>query len=108
MSGPLITPTKGEALFVWRRRAEMNQVDAAEELGVSPDKYREWEADRGGDIPRKAVGQLKDYEAYTLLRRRKKMTQDEVARRIGVSRLWVHQMEAGQGPIERLAQFWGA
>lgn len=108
MSGPLITPTKGESLFLARRRAGINQIDAAARHGVHPDVYREWEADkRTKDQPWKRLGALKINEVCVLLRRRAKMTQRQLAVTMGCTRLWVIQMENGEAPADRLREHWG-
>lgn len=109
MSGPMIKTTKGESLFLWRRRQGLSQPEAAAQFKVSVDTYREWEADqRTKDQPRQLLGgALKPHEVCVIKRRREKLTQREVGRRMGCTRLWVHQMEAGQGPVERLREFWG-
>lgn len=39
---------KGEALRAWRKSMRMTQRQAAEQLGVSPRAYQEWEA-KGAD-----------------------------------------------------------
>lgn len=107
MSKPLIKPTKGESLFIARRRKNINQSEAAEHFGVHVDIYREWEADRRvKDQPWQRLGNLKFHEVCVILRRRKKWTQLQLADRIGCTRLWVVQMEAGEAPADRLRDFW--
>lgn len=106
-AGPVITPSRGEALYVWRKRRGLNQVRAAEQHGVTPDKYREWEADRGEDIPRKLVGRLRLNEVCALLRRRKGQTQAQLAEELGCTRYWVVTMENGDGSLDRLLAHWG-
>lgn len=103
----IVTPTRGESLVLWRRRKGLNQVQAAAEYGVHPDRYRDWEADKRDDPPRQHLGQLKPHEVCYLLRRRAGKTQREVAASIGMTRLWVIKMEEGTAPIERLREFWG-
>ncbi len=104
-----VTPTKGERLLLHRRRKGLNQIEAAKEYGVPPDRYREWEADRRlDDQPRRHLGEVKPHEVCFLLRRRAGKTQREVAAAIGCTRLWVIQMEGGKAPVERLVEYWGA
>ena len=103
-----VTPTKGESLIIWRRRKGFNQVQAAAEFDVHPDRYRDWEADkRLEDQPRQHLGPLKPHEVCYLLRRRDNKTQREVAADIGMTRLWVIKMEEGTAPVERLREYWG-
>lgn len=103
-----VTPTKGESLIIWRRRQGFNQVQAAAEYNVHPDRYRDWEADkRTEDQPRQHLGPLKPHEVCYLLRRRADKTQREVAADIGMTRLWVIKMEEGTAPVERLREYWG-
>lgn len=108
MSGPIVTPTRGESLLLWRRRADLNQVEAAAIFKTSPDIYREWEADRRtGDQPRKHLGALKLHEVCLIMRRRAGQTQRELAKALGCTRLWVISMESGEAPVDRLRQHWG-
>lgn len=106
-TGAIVTPTPGERLLICRRRKNHGQVEEAAEYGVHPDLYREWEADRGGEIPRVLPGELKPHEVCLLLRRRAKMTQNQLARLMKCTRLWVIQMENGDAPVDRLTTYWG-
>ena len=106
---PVITPTPGEALVIWRRRKNLNQFDAAKELDVPVDRLRQWESDaHATKPPQRHLGKLKDFEVCYLLRRREKpkLTQRELAKRLGCTRLWVIQMEEGTAPAERLKAYW--
>lgn len=108
MSGPIINPTKGESLFIARRRAGLNQMEAAEEHGVHVDTYRDWEADkRTKDQPWKRLGALKIHEVCVLLRRRAGKTQRQLSASMGCTRLWIVQMETGEAPADRLREYWG-
>ena len=103
-----VTPTKGESLLIWRRRSGFDQIEAAREMSVNADLYREWENDkRTHDQPRKSLGVLKDHEVCLLLRRRNGMKQKQLAEELGVTRLWVIRMEAGEVPCDRLTRYWG-
>lgn len=107
MAAATLIPTPGEALVVWRRREKLTQVEAAERFRVHPDRYREWEADRRADIPRRALGPLQPHEVYFLMRRRSGKTQREIAAALGMTRLWVIKMEEGVAPTDRLRDYWG-
>lgn len=102
-----LTPTPGEVLTIWRLRQNLTQAEAAKRLDVSEDKYRDWELDRGDDIPPQDIGELDKLEVYRLLRRRKGWTQAELSRKMRCSRVWVHKMERGTANCERLRQYWG-
>ncbi|MFA5510820.1 MAG: helix-turn-helix transcriptional regulator [Candidatus Kapaibacterium sp.] len=104
----IMTPTKGESLLLWRRRKGLNQVQAASEYNVHPDRYREWEADRRTeDQPRQHLGELKPHELCVLARRRAGQTQRQVAAAIGLTRLWVTKIENGEASPDRLQEYWG-
>lgn len=108
MSAPLITPTRGESLFIARRRKGLNQIDAAAARGVHPDVYRAWETDqRTHDQPYQRLGALQLNEVCVVVRRRAKKTQREVAKALGCTRVWVNRMETGMEPAERLREYWG-
>lgn len=103
-----LKPTKGEALLIERRRLRETQMGAAARYRVTPDKYRDWEADRRDDAPRPQKLRLQPFEICYLKRRRAGKMQKEVASQIGVTRLWLMKMEQGEAPADRLVEFWGA
>lgn len=104
-----LTPTKGESLVIWRRRKQLNQIDAARYYAVRPDTYRGWEADRRThDQESYHAGELKPHETCYLLRRRAGKYQKDIATEMGISRQWVIQMEEGTAPVERLVAYWEA
>lgn len=103
-----LKPSKGESLFLGRRRANLKQAEAAEKYGVHVDIYREWEADRRtADQPWQRLGNIKLHEKCVILRRRAKLTQRALAEKMGCTRLWVNQMENGDAPAVRLRDYWG-
>jgi DNA-binding transcriptional regulator YiaG len=103
-----VTPTRGESLLIWRRRAGLTQVQAAEVYGVSVDTYGDWETDaRKANQPRRVLGQLKAHEASVIMRRRANLTQQQLAARLACSPLWVVRMEGGKAPADRLREYWG-
>lgn len=105
-TGAKVSPTRGESLFIQRRRKDQTQVEAAADYNVSADTYREWEADRGENVPRAVLGQLKPHEMCVLMRRRAKLTQKQLAGKVGCTRLWVIQMENGEASPDRLVAYW--
>lgn len=107
MSNPLKL-TRGERLFIWRRRKGINQEHAAYRFKVHVDIYRDWERDkREKDQPSMNAGSLSISETCVILRRRAGMTQRELADKMEITRLWVIQMEDGVAPIDRLRRYWG-
>lgn len=107
MVGTVVKLTPGEALLIARRRVGYNQLQTAQMYGVPSDLYRAWEMDRRPDGPRIDVGEPKDYELCTVARRRAGLKQRELAAALGVSRIWVHMMETGTAPADRLREHWG-
>lgn len=109
MSTKGVSATRGERLFIARRRKGESQIDAAASRGVSVDIYADWEMDRRThDQPHQQIGELKPHEVFTLRRRRAGMTQEELAERLDCTRLWVVQMERGTVNCDRLREFWDA
>lgn len=108
MSAVAITPTPQENLYIWRRRKNMNQVEAADALGVTVDRYRAWETGEVTTaVPYRNAGKLSIPEKCVLLRRRAGLTQREIAETLGCTRLWVNHMEKGTVPVDRLQEHWG-
>lgn len=98
--------TAGERYLIDRRRRDLSQAEAADEMGVSVYEWLQLETDEaksGGP----GVGALEDHEQCYLLRRRDGLTAAEVAKEIGVSRYWLSRMERGTAPVETLASYWG-
>ena len=92
-------------------REGLGQRAAADSYGVGLYTYRNWEADDFTScqtVPEKepAIGHLTEAESYMILRKRSGIKVSELADKIGVSRFWIHQMERGIAPIDRLREFW--
>lgn len=111
----IVTMTRSESLLIWRRRKEWTQFQAAKELKMPVDRYRDFENDRKNvkdnwqEIPTNqelAIGELKPFEVCLLLRKRAGLLQREVAAAIGVTRLWVIRMEEGKENASRLRDYW--
>lgn len=101
--------TRGEKLYIARRRKGLTQIEMSVDCGVAYGEYRAMETDDPGTKPPYiTLGTLLEREAYTIMRRRSGLSRDEVADKMDVSTFWLRQMEAGAAPIKRLAQFWGA
>lgn len=104
--------TRGELMFVYRRRRGLTQVEAAEAAGVGTNQYREWEL--GEEEPTreevrsmKAGGALEIHEIATTLRRREGMTQPELAEKLGISTNWLCRMEKGEVDMNQgLFDYW--
>lgn len=99
--------TNAETLWLWRRRKNLNQIQAAAECSVAVDTYRLWESGKSLKAPRKNLGRLRKHEVCYILRRRRGWTQRKLAELLSCTRLWVIQMEEGTAPVDRLAAFWG-
>lgn len=99
--------TKGERLFLTRRRACKKLAEAAEFFQISIPRYTAWEADRRTDVPDIYLDGITPAEHYRIIRRRSGLTATEVCRRAGFSREWLNKMERGLRPLKRLVQFWG-
>ena len=99
--------TKGQRLRIIRLRNEETQVQAAERMGVTRKRYKNWEDDVYNKLcPTLSVGKLTPNERCLLLRREAGMRQDEFAKVLGLSRGYVNQMELGRLPCRRLMEYW--
>ncbi len=99
--------TRGEKLRLVRKRGKQTQSQAAKRHKVSVHIYRRWERDdEETTIPSVAVGRLAMHEQCWILRLREDMSLEDVANKIGVCRWWLCQMEQGEAPVERLAEYW--
>jgi DNA-binding XRE family transcriptional regulator len=101
---PGLTP--GEKLRILRRRKGWSQEAAAQHYEVHSEHYRRWETgvlQKG--CPRFPMD-AKPHEVCFILRLRSRKFQRELAASLGVTRLWIHKMEVGEVPCERLMDYW--
>jgi len=94
-----------ERLLIWRRRADLNQAQAADYFDITTWAYRQ--AENGeGDVPAVKIGKLAPNEAAVILRRREGMSRTALAKALDVSPWWLTQMERGQQDPQRLIDYW--
>ena len=99
--------TRGEKLYLHRKRLGQNQVRRSVDLGVGFAEYRAMEVDNPTALPPyQSIGAMEVRESYMILRRRQGLTKGELADAIGCSSEWLRQMERGQAPIRRLQEYW--
>jgi len=99
-----------ERLRIWRERAGLNQLQAADRLGLT---YREYLALEKGRAPATRLrislpraGSLSRGEECLIMRLRAGKTQAQVAAEIGCCRRWVMLMERGEAPADTLVWYW--
>lgn len=103
--------TKGESLFIIRRRAKLTQAGMGSQFGLSRFSYGKQEReDTDSWLPSEDINfnQLTDPEKCVILRKRKSLTQYEVSLLLGVSRYWINQKEMGQCDCADLLKHWNA
>ena len=103
--------TRGERLFIHRRRLNNSQVQQAKEFNVSPFVYGLVERDAEVSCPAEisagvAVRELTDAERCVLLRRRLGRGAAWVANELGCSRMWLRNMEQDKVANDRLVSYW--
>jgi hypothetical protein len=89
--------TRGEWLYIHRRRNELSVAECAKTHGVGEDKYRLWERDR---VPQDEIPKLKHtptnvtYGEYsTIMRRRKGWSMTKVARMRKTTKMTIWKQE---------------
>lgn len=97
--------TRGEKLFLQRRRDRFSKYEQARILGVTYQIYVLWEEDRRHP-PDTTIHGLTQLEQFVVLRRRAGMTQSSLAQRIGTSRQYLSAMENGHIRPSHLVRFW--
>ena len=101
--------TRGEKLYIRRKRLGLSQIEMSVDLGVIYCRYRAMEQDlEGSDPPFISLGKLRECESYCVSRVRAGVNKTALAEKIGVSVYWLRQMEQGTAPIKRLADYWEA
>ena len=105
--------TKAEKMVVARKRLKQSQRQRSEILGVPFGRYRQWESGvenllEDFKCPDTSIKEsdLYEYEICMLKRRRAGLTQSKIARLLGVTAVWVRKMEAGDGNVKRLKEYW--
>ena len=99
--------SRGDKLWLDRRRRRENQATAAKRHRVSIVLYRSWERDDEHG-PSVKVGKLAPHEECALVRREEEVTIAEVAEELGCCRYWVHKMEKGEVDPQDLLDYWAA
>lgn len=100
--------TRGEKLFIKRKRLGISQIEMSVDLGVIYSRYRAMEQDvEGSKPPYVSLGPLLECESYCVQRVRAGINKTELADKMGCSVYWLRQMERGDAPIKRLAEYWG-
>ena len=101
--------TRGEKLYIKRKRLGLSQIEMSVDIGVIYSQYRAMEQDvEGAEPPYISLGALLECESYCVQRVRLGINKTRLAEEIGVSIYWLRQMERGDAPIKRLADYWGA
>lgn len=99
----------GERFLIARRRKNISQADAAEELGLTVGTYISYEKSHARKFrhapphPVPDVGELAPHEQIVILRGRLKWTLAKAAKEIGTSRATYAHIESGG----RTAETWG-
>ena len=106
MSSELGLLTKGEHLFLQRRRLGLTQVEMAEYKS-----FTHWSYVKKEESKKKETGKLirlTPFETCLLYRRRTGFTQAQVAAEMGITRKAVNKMERGIIPCDELIWYWEA
>ena len=99
--------TRGERLYLHRKRIGYSQIQMAVDQGVCLSEYRSRELDEEGTkVPYVTLSKVEPHEVYTILRRRAGKSRTELGEELQVSAYWVGQMEAGRAPLKRLQEYW--
>lgn len=101
--------TRGEKIYLHRKRLGYTQFEMAVDLGVGLSEYRAMELDEEGTRPPyTTLHKLEPHEACATWRRREGISKEQLALELGVTSYWVGRMEAGTAPVKRLAKYWEA
>lgn len=102
--------TRGERLFLLRRRAKKSFKDAAQEWEVDVETYLEWENDRSPAGSEFKLHGISQGEQYVIFRRRNGLTLRDVAEATGLSEATIGDIERDRGCHPKgliiLARFW--
>jgi ribosome-binding protein aMBF1 (putative translation factor) len=97
--------TKGEHLFILRRRENKNQIQKAQEMNMKIKKYIRLEKGKPDDAKEIEL-ELLPHEQCVIHRRRRGYSQAAVAKELGCSRHWLNLMEHGTFLNAELIDFW--
>jgi transcriptional regulator with XRE-family HTH domain len=111
MSGQIEKLTRGERLFIERRRLGESQKQAAARYEATLTRYSRWERDIEdepllGLQPLISAALLTPYERAVIHRRRAGITQGELARRLGRSKMHIRKIELGVIGNTELIEYW--
>lgn len=99
--------TRGEKLYIKRKRLGLSQIEMSVDIGVLHSQYRAMEQDlEGAEPPYISLGKLLECESYCVQRVRAGINKTKLAKEIGVSIYWLRLMERGDAPVKRLAEYW--
>ena len=107
----IVGMTHGQTLRIQRRREKKTQAQAAQQLGMPLDSYKQAEADKAPecwDIAFPEVDELTGPEYCFLMRRRAGLTLAELAPMVGVRKEHICLMEKGKAPPKTLIEYWTA
>ncbi len=99
--------TKGEKLFLSRRRVKQTLMVAAKKYKTTVPQYLDWERDiEEAPEPLKKLGRLTLEDIFLVLRRRSEKTVAEIAEEVGCCPWWLRWMETGKANNEKLTAYW--
>jgi len=101
--------TRGEALYLLRKRKNLNQTEAAKIEGVNRADYGAWETGKQEYTGSRNILTVKDlvtHEFCVIARRREGIRQRDLSAAIKKSRYWVVLMEAGEKDCSPLVEHW--
>lgn len=97
--------TRGEKLFLDRRRKKLTQRQAAARYSTTLYAYRRWEEDLSRPPTIKIKG-MEPHEHYVIMRVRAGLGLAQMARMMGLSRGYLGLIESGHGSLARLVEYW--
>lgn len=99
--------TKGELLFLERRKRNETQAQAAARYGTSLYIYGYWERDKPiRPYPKVKYRCREKEEIFIVIRRRAGMTQKQLAKKLKCSENWLRMMEKSQVDNKKLREYW--
>lgn len=99
--------TKGELLFLDRRKRGETQAQAAKRIGTNRYIYGFWERDEPiRPYPKTNYRCKEKEEIFIIIRRRAGLTQKQMAKKLKCSENWYRMMEKGQVDNKKLRKYW--